>query len=181
MEFRIRRAIAADARAIARVHVESWRSTYAGIVPGEFLASLSVDKREQMWGKMLAAEDALMFLAEDETGVFGFACGGKLREALDSYDAELFAIYLLRERQRRGAGRSLFQALTRALLVAGYSGMVLWVLKDNPAVKFYERMGGKQIAEKPIEIGDVQLEEVSIGWRKLEDVIFNEKAANGPA
>jgi ribosomal protein S18 acetylase RimI-like enzyme len=180
MEFRIRRANAADARAIARVHVESWRSTYAGIVPAEFLASLSVDKREEMWGKMLADEDELMFLAEDETGVFGFACGGKLREALDSYDAELFAIYLLRQSQGKGAGRSLFQALTRSLRAAGYSGMVLWVLKDNPAVKFYEQMGGKQIAKKPIEIGSAQLEEVAFGWPRLENVILNETAANGP-
>ena len=180
MEIRIRRANAADARAIARVHVDSWRSTYAGIVPEEFLVSLNIDDRAEMWGKMLAAEDALMFLAEDEAGVFGFACGGKLREALNSFDAELYAIYLLRERQGKGAGRSLFDALTRALRTAGYSGMVLWVLKENPAVKFYERMGGKLIARKPIEIGGAQLEEVAFGWPRLEDVIFNETAANGP-
>jgi len=169
MEFQIRRAETADAGTIARVHVDSWRSTYAGIVPAEFLASLSVDNREQMWRKMLAAADALMFVAEDETGVFGFACGGKLREALESYDAELYAIYLLREGQGKRAGRSLFQALTQALQAAGYSGIALWVLKENPAVKFYERMGGKQIARKPIEIGGVQLEEVAFGWPRLED------------
>jgi GNAT superfamily N-acetyltransferase len=181
MEFRIRKANAADARAIARVHVDSWRSTYAGIVPDAFLASLNIDDRAETWGKMLAAEDALMFLAENETGIFGFACGGKLREGLDSYDAELYAIYLLRESQGKGAGRSLFQALMGVLRADGYSGMALWVLKDNPAVKFYERMGGKQIARKPIEIGGLQLEEVAFGWPGLEDVIPNEKAADGPA
>jgi GNAT superfamily N-acetyltransferase len=171
MEFRIRKAAAADAHAIATVHVESWRSTYAGIVPDEFLAALSIDKREEMWTEIFLAEDAWMLLAEDETGVFGFACGGKLREALDSFDAELYAIYLLRERQGQGAGRNLFHALTRALRAAGYSGMVAWVLKENPAVKFYERMGGKQIAKKSIEIGGAQLEEVAFGWPRLEDII----------
>ncbi|MGO9438402.1 MAG: N-acetyltransferase family protein [Terracidiphilus sp.] len=180
MEFRIRRAVAADARPIAHVHVESWRSTYAGLLPNDFLASLNVDERANMWAKMLATEEAFMFVAEDETGIFGFACGGKAREARDSYDAELYAIYLLRESQRRGAGCRLFRALTRALRTIGYSGMVLWVLKNNPAVKFYERMGGKQIAIKPIEIGGAQLEEVAFGWPKLKDVIPHEKAANGP-
>ena len=179
MDFRIRRADAADAQAIARVHVDSWRSTYAGIVPEEFLASLNLDDRAEMWRRMLAAEDGLMFVAEDEEGVFGFACGGKLREDLDSYDAELYAIYLLRENQGKGAGRALFQALVASLLEAGYAGMALWVLKDNPAVHFYERMGGEQIASKQITIGGANLEEVAYGWPKLEDVLQKGIAANG--
>lgn len=167
MEFRIRRAEAADARAIASVHVSSWRSTYAGIVPDEFLAALSIDDRAEMWGRMLAAEDARMFIAEGEASVFGFACGGRLREALDSYDAEIYAIYLLRETQGMGAGRGLFQALVASLLEAGYVGMALWVLKENPAARFYEHLGGKQVASKRIDIGGAILEEVAYGWRKL--------------
>ena len=42
----VRPAIPEDAPAIARVHVASWRETYAGIVPDEFLASLKVERRE---------------------------------------------------------------------------------------------------------------------------------------
>jgi hypothetical protein len=57
--------------------------------------------------------------------------------------------------------------------------MVLWVLKENPAVKFYERMGGKLIARKPIEIGGAQLEEVAFGWTRLEDLFQEETAVNG--
>jgi hypothetical protein len=34
----IRRAVREDARAIARVHVDSWRTTYRGIVPEEHIA-----------------------------------------------------------------------------------------------------------------------------------------------
>jgi L-amino acid N-acyltransferase YncA len=178
MEFRIRRASTGDARSIARVHVDSWRSTYAGIVPDGVLTALSVDDRAKMWDKMLAAEDALMFVAEDETGVFGFACGGRLREALGSYDAELYAIYLLRESQGKGAGRSLFQVLVTALQKAGYSSMALWVLKDNSAVRFYQHMRGKGIASKQIEMGGAQLEEIAFGWPRLDVVIQKETATN---
>jgi len=179
MEFRIRRAVAADAIAIARVHVESWRSTYAGIVPEEFLAALNLDDRAEMWGRMLAAEDGLMFVAEDEEGVFGFACGGKLREDLDSYDAGLYAIYLLRKNQGKGGGRGIFEALVASLQEAGYSGMALWVLKDNPAARFYEHLGGVRIASKQINIGGAHLEEVAYGWPKLEDVLKKGITANG--
>jgi hypothetical protein len=45
MEFEVRRAVSGDAASIARVHVESWRSTYAGIVPEAYLRSLDVDLR----------------------------------------------------------------------------------------------------------------------------------------
>src|SRR6185312_4321023 len=41
----IRRARAADASAIAAVHVSAWRSTYPGILPDNFLARLSVPRQ----------------------------------------------------------------------------------------------------------------------------------------
>ena len=44
----IRMALAVDAPAIARVHVDSWRATYRDIVPEEHLAKLSYEKREEL-------------------------------------------------------------------------------------------------------------------------------------
>jgi len=44
---------------------------------------------------------------------------------------------------------------------------MLWVLKSNPARKFYERMGGELIGEKQIEIGGVRLIEIAYGWSAL--------------
>lgn len=41
----IRRATETDAAAIARVQVDSWRSTYKGIVPEQHLISLSYKER----------------------------------------------------------------------------------------------------------------------------------------
>ena len=39
--FRIRPAEAADARAIARVRAQTWRTAYAGVIPDEALAELT--------------------------------------------------------------------------------------------------------------------------------------------
>jgi hypothetical protein len=36
------------ARSVAEIHVEAWRAAYAGIVPADYLAALSVDKREEV-------------------------------------------------------------------------------------------------------------------------------------
>ncbi|MER3443492.1 MAG: GNAT family N-acetyltransferase, partial [Meiothermus sp.] len=68
-----------DAPAIARVHVDSWRETYAGIVPNEFLAGLSYERREQMWRSGLEHPGwkGGLFVAEDpEHRVVGFVAGG---------------------------------------------------------------------------------------------------------
>jgi hypothetical protein len=42
----IRQAILEDAEAIAKVHVASWQAAYKGLMPAEFLASLSVERRK---------------------------------------------------------------------------------------------------------------------------------------
>lgn len=172
MGIAIRRAIFDDAAAIAHVHVSSWRSTYAGIVPDEFLRSLDVDARAARWSENLAAQSSIPFVAEDAAKIVGFACGGKLREPIDGFDAELFAIYLLHGHQGKGIGRRLTRTLIEALRSAGFTSMAVWVLAQNPAVEFYKRLGAVPIASpiacKTIEIGGAQLEEIALGWPDLD-------------
>ena len=55
MTIQIRQATPADAAAIARVHVDSWRSSYAGVVPEEILSGLSYQEREALWDDILTA------------------------------------------------------------------------------------------------------------------------------
>jgi len=169
MDFELRRAIVDDADAIARVQVESWRSTYAGIVPEDYLQSLDVEDRTASWAKHLLDGSMLAFVALDVVGIFGFVCGGKLRGELASFDAELYAIYLLRRSQRCGAGTALTTSLAAAIRSEGYKGMAVWVLEKNlPAVGFYRRLGAIQIAEKPIDIGGAALIELALGWPTLQ-------------
>ena len=50
----IRDAEIEDATGIADVHVQTWQSTYAGVLPGEYLVGLSVGRHAVMWHKWLA-------------------------------------------------------------------------------------------------------------------------------
>ena len=171
MNLTIRKADIEDAAAIAHVHVESWKTTYAGIVSDVFLASLNKEVRTQSWQEQILAANISILVAEEETGIFGFAAGGEIREKLDDYDAELYAIYLLRERQRQGLGRTLVIALASALQTTGFSSMLVWVLEQNPSVSFYERLGAVQIARKVINIGGADLQELAFGWPSLDRLI----------
>jgi GNAT superfamily N-acetyltransferase len=171
MKLTIRKANVEDAGAIAHVQVESWKTTYTGIVSDVFLTSLNKEERTQRWQEQILADNISTFVAEDETGTFGFAAGGEVRERLDDYDAELYAIYLLRERQRQGVGRTLGLALASALRTRGFTSMLVWVLEQNPSVSFYERLGAVQIARKVINIGGADIQELAFGWPSLDRLI----------
>jgi GNAT superfamily N-acetyltransferase len=164
----IRAAYPSDAAGIARVHVDSWRTTYRGIVPHDFLAALSYEQRERMWRGILspASGSSFVYVAEDPGGqIVGFASGGPARDPDPDYSGELYAVYLLQDQQRHGLGRRLIGALVQQLIQAGMTSLLVWVLADNPARKFYEALGGQYVYDKWVSIGDARLVEVAYGWR----------------
>ncbi len=174
MKIRIREACPTDAGAIARVHVDTWRTAYAGILPAEFLAGLSYAGREQMWKQALTADRpaTCMVVAETDDGeVVGFAYGAPEREGNPLYRGELFAIYVLKGHQRRGVGRRLFSAMVHHFISQDIDSMLLWVLEDNhPACRFYELMGGEYVEQKTITIGGTDLIEVAYGWKDITEI-----------
>jgi L-amino acid N-acyltransferase YncA len=92
----IREARLDDALAIARVHVDTWLSTYRGIVPEDYLARLDYSPRERSWGQMLstAAEDNhFIYVIEDRAGqIVGFADGGQERTGDPVYKGDMPSI-----------------------------------------------------------------------------------------
>lgn len=172
----IRAARTEDAAAMARVHVESWRSTYAGLVPDSYLESLSREKSEADWRARLAGNrgEILYFIAGSSAGeVVGFACGGARRgeESHPEFEAELYALYLLAEHQRQGYGGRLLAAMAGELRQAGVSSLMAWVLAENPSRRFYEALGGRPLGSREIEIGGARLEEVAYGWDDLQNLV----------
>lgn len=49
----IREAELVDAPGIAKVHVDSWRTTYKNIMSDDFLSHLSYEQRTKLWEKTL--------------------------------------------------------------------------------------------------------------------------------
>lgn len=171
MTFTIREATVQDAEAIAEVQVASWRSTYRGLVSSYYLDSLGVADRAQQWKLRLNQGAGIFSVAEDSSGLFGFLAGGAIRQQIDGYDAELYAIYLLKEKQGLGAGLALVRKCAQKLKDKGYQGMSVWILSGNSSRGFYERLGGVLIARDEIEIGGELLPEVAYGWPSLDTLI----------
>jgi L-amino acid N-acyltransferase YncA len=165
----IRPARQEDVEKIAQVHVESWRTTYPGIVPEEYLAALSVPNRMTRWREGLT-QGIMVYFAELDGEVVGFISGGPIREPIETYDAELYAVYILQQAQGRGIGKALLQELATLLLGQGYKSMAVWVLEQNPAKHFYMHTGAELLIAKDIEIGGAILPEAACGWPDLNSL-----------
>lgn len=164
----IREAINRDVSAISRVHVDTWRTSYHEILPSEILANLSYEKRENAWHQILnhAPKDGnCTYVAEDRSGqIVGFANGGVERAGNPVYKGELNAIYILENHQRKGIGRKLVRVVAERLYRIKIHSMLVWVLKDNSACRFYEMLGGEKVDKKEIKRGGTKLIEIAYGW-----------------
>jgi len=169
----IREAELTDAGRIARVHVDTWRSAYRGIVPDARLDRLSYERAadiaRQMIGNGLSTSFILVAEADDE--IVGFASAGPVRDTEAAETGELYAIYIVHSHQRRGIGHLLVKAVVRRLLAQGMRSLLVWVLRDNPARGFYARLGGQLVGSKTVSIAERDLEEVSYRWDDMAVIL----------
>jgi GNAT superfamily N-acetyltransferase len=171
----VREAKQEDAAAIARVHVDSWRTSYRGIVPQGYLDGMFYEDFEDRWrGWLRAVGDPRWAhrVAELPSGqIVGFASSGPRQgSAYADYGGELYTLYLLREHQRAGTGRRLFGSVARGLAEGGSTSLLAWVLARNPSRRFYETVGGRLLGSQELEIGGARLEEVAYGWLDVESI-----------
>src|SRR3546814_4593186 len=66
---RIRAAGAEDVAAIARIHVETWRDTYAGLLPDHALLRMSAQRERVLWSRTVAAGESVLVPADSADGV----------------------------------------------------------------------------------------------------------------
>ncbi|MGP7817897.1 GNAT family N-acetyltransferase [Niallia sp. 01092] len=167
---KIRKAVLKDAKSIAKVHVDSWRTTYENIVPAAFLQGLTYEEREKIWVSEIP--NGHVFVAEKEDGqIVGFACGGKERSgSYKNFDGELYAIYLLKSYQGMGLGKSLVETVAVYLQGIGITSMIVQVLEENSACYFYEALGGKKVGSEVINISGKRINELVYGWNDIGEI-----------
>lgn len=163
----IDRATADDLGAVACVHVRAWQHAYRGVMPADYLASLSVASREAGWrrsfhdspGELLVAKKTV----QGQGQVVGFVSFGASRD--DDAPAgrgEVWALYVDPGHWSTGAGRLLWRAALERLQASGYNSVSLWVVAGNErAWRFYRRAGFREDPQgsTTFEIGGATVEE----------------------
>jgi ribosomal protein S18 acetylase RimI-like enzyme len=129
----IRPARVADAPALARVHVDSWRAAYRRLIPESSLEGFTTEWREGGFREALAtgAEETYVIGRGEE--IVGLLTLGAARDPdLDARrTGEIWGIYVSPDYWRKGIGSRLAEEAERILRSRGYEDAVLWVLEAN--------------------------------------------------
>lgn len=166
---KIREANSNDALGIAKVQVDSWKTTYKNIVPDEYLEQMTYESRKKQWADIISDSDQAVFVAENNSSaIIGFSSGGNERTGqYPRYQGELYAIYILEEYQRKGIGKLLFDPIVASLKQNNILSMAVFVLEDNKSRLFYEYLGARKIDNIGIEISGKKLNELVYGWKDI--------------
>jgi GNAT superfamily N-acetyltransferase len=137
----VRPARVDDAEGIARVHVDSWREGYAGLVAEELLRALDVEARAAAWREIIP--DATVLVAERAGEIAGFTSVAIPAPGLDERGVgEVTALYVRPHHWRHGVGRALGDAAAAELRDEGCDAAVLWAFEGNARGRaFYAALG----------------------------------------
>ena len=178
-EITIRVARQGDARRIARLDVETWRATYAGILTTPFLVGLSTQRRELGWAAVIEREPRDVRVAVDSDGnILGFGSCGRCRAGAQ-FAGEVFTLYVAPDWQNQGIGRLLLLALFERLVAQGCGSAIIWVLRDNPGRFFYQRLGGREVEHKMFAVGGKRIEAAGYAWHDLPRFLETATQADG--
>ncbi len=157
----VRTAVASDIPGVSSVAAESWRSTYAGLIPDSAIEQfLSGAYSGEQLLRTIERFGAGFAIASNNGENIGYAIAGRNRENR----GELVALYVRPSWHRRGIGSRLWTACAEHLVQIGCSTMELWVLAGNDnAISFYESRGAQLLNEREFPIGDIRVRE--LGYR----------------
>ncbi|KLU62162.1 acetyltransferase [Peptococcaceae bacterium CEB3] len=154
MEYEIRKAVSGDETEIAYVNVRTWKTTYNGIVDNTYLDSL--DERNEKYLSRLQQNisEGNIYVALNDAKIVGFASFGRARDEKYANYGEIYGLYVLDEYQNEGIGRELVTTVKSAFRKNGYKRFLIACLSQNPSCRFYKKIGGNEVEEKPCAIGD---------------------------
>ena len=148
-----------DAATLARIYVETWRDTYAGVLPDRMLVGMSDTRHAAAWTHELRSDDRFgdTLAAElPNDGIVGLSTVGATRRGSDSFvdGGEIYRLYVSPAFQDRGIGRALMLASFDWMLARKLERRhALGVVAQNPSRFFYERLGGIRLGERTENLG----------------------------
>jgi ribosomal protein S18 acetylase RimI-like enzyme len=172
----VRRARPVDAPGIGAVHVSTWRRAYAGVLPDDYLANLSVARQTAYYDRAirigLGVHVAVQADPELPAGsrVIGFSTARRIRGNAVA-EGEVETLYVLDDWKEYGLGRQLLRASGQHLAAMGCKSAFAWVLRDNPSTFFYERLGGKRVATSTTHVGGSELAQTAYAWDPIDRLI----------
>ena len=167
--YSVRPATARDAKAIADIHVATWKTTYSELMPENFLKAMTAEMRLAYWKEAIEYSEpqTLVAVAAGDSQVVGFVGFDRSRDpGTRSTVGEVWALYVMPEHARQGAGIALWDGARDGLKEEGCTQVTAWVLLNNaPAMAFFEHSAGfkrEMPSLRTTAFGTARLEEIRL-------------------
>lgn len=163
-----------EAEVFATIHVNCWREAYEGIIPADYLAQQTPEKRKRMWGEVTVNPDRIVIGAYLDGQAVGFALAGKPVEQLyENEDGQLAALYILQKFHRMGIGRALVkQSAAQWMGMGGHSMSLATFEANTPARRFYEALGARILKFREDNWDGMTFSTVIYVWADLPALII---------
>jgi ribosomal protein S18 acetylase RimI-like enzyme len=163
----IRQARPSDAADLARIYIESWQDTYAGILPNSLLIAMSHKGQAARWQQTMRGPGAVLIAEDAKFGPVGLTSLGPARDKGLGLDGEIYTLYVDPAFLGRGAGRMLLAASFATLTEKKYRSCLIWSHARNNACFFYEAMGGRRVGARTTRLMGEETPEIAFGWKRL--------------
>ena len=143
----LRLATPADARAIAELHLASWRSAYAPFLRPGVLEALELEPHVVEWRRRVGVPRVRIELDEREGALIAFCAHGPSGDADAGAEPgrlawEIKNLHVRPDLKRTGAGGRLFDMSVAHARAEGADSVTLWVVERNASARsFYEKKG----------------------------------------
>ncbi len=148
-----------DQEQMAHIKVDGWRNAYDRIIESKYLNSLNYEEQTRRYISSFEEYKDLVLVAVKDEEVLGYSCYNYSDD--NEFDSELVSLYIKPNNIRNGIGTNLVKETAKELLLHNKKNMIVWCLSENEAaIKFYKKLGGKNIITKNAKIGDKYYKEV---------------------
>jgi len=167
----VRTARPEDAADLARIYIDSWQDTYAGVISHTLLGAMSLKAHTARWQATIKAMDrqsgAVLVAEAARLGAIGLCSLGKARDGGLGFDGEVYTLYVDPAFLGRGAGRALLCGAFEAFKDRKLRSCLIWAHARNNACFFYEAMGGCRVAIRTTRFLGELTPEIGFGWKRL--------------
>jgi len=140
VDITLRKALPVDVHDIARIHVNSWKTAFEGLMPQKYINGYTCSSRIDEWNRVIKTNAETVVVAECDSKVVGLMSYSAHLHLLDTL--ELSKIYLCPTVYGKSIGSKFMNYLMNEAEAKGIKVINLYVLDNNEsAIRFYMKHG----------------------------------------
>ena len=153
------KATVEDAEVIRFIGAYSWKETYTGLVPEDYLDYKTAHYRDKVnrEKELIKNVNNNYYVARVDNKTVGYVLYGHSNNEKYKDYGYIGALYLLNKYQGHGIGKKLFRIALEGLKELGYSKMMLECMEGNNTINFYKKYLGEVVDEMdyPLNNGNI--------------------------